>query len=113
MHCLGIFDVMTPRHGGIMVASEVEEILSPVARERGWRVDGYLCYEEDCDAPIVLRELLDKDLIQIPKYFKSREAYETVINESLKLWHPEYWQSRQNSLQKAQQPSHTAIQAER
>ena len=56
--CPGFFDVSTASHGGIMVAREfVAGNLSPTAQRYGFWEGGYLCFEEDSDAQIVLREL--------------------------------------------------------
>ena len=42
---------------------------------------GYLCFEEDCDAQVALRELMDKKMIQAPvnERFWPPGAYEAVI----------------------------------
>ena len=60
---------------------------------------GYLCFEEDCDACVAERELLDKGLIQIPSdYPHSSDAYNQSINGQLKKWHLDYWNMREKSL---------------
>ena len=66
----------------------------------------WLCYEEDCDGPVALRELMDKKLYQAPvnQYFRPDE-YEAVINRSLQTYHPEYWQAREQDLKEKGQPS--------
>ena len=59
--CPGVYSVRTPSHGGIMIRSDrAAEILSASARRIGFREHGYLCFEEDCDAPVALRELMDQ-----------------------------------------------------
>lgn len=93
MLCPGAFEVSTASHGGVMVSRQiVKEILSAEARKCGFREGGYLCYEEDCDAPVALRELMDKDLFKAPvnDHFKPGE-YSQVIDRSLRQYHPEYW----------------------
>lgn len=70
--CPGFFDVSTASHGGIMVAREfVAGNLSPTAQRYGFWEGGYLCFEEDSDAQIVLRELMDRGLYTAPvnEYF--------------------------------------------
>ena len=59
--CPGVYSVSTPSHGGIMIRfDQASEILSASARRIGFREHGYLCFEEDCDAPVALRELMDR-----------------------------------------------------
>lgn len=95
--CPGIFEVDTASHGGVMVHERLAAgILSPEARESGWSVGGYLCYEEDCDAAIVKRELMDKKLWE-PSHAADKSAYSAMLDESLKHWNPEYWQARGKS----------------
>ena len=67
----GIYEVSTAGHGGVMIAAELAPyILSPEALKKGVRDKGYLCYEEDCDAAIPLRELYDKGILtQTNEYF--------------------------------------------
>ena len=51
---------------------------------------GYLCFEEDCDAQVALRELMDKKMIQAPVNERfGPGAYEAVINSSVQIHHPE------------------------
>ena len=59
------------------------------------KMGDYLCYEEDCDENIVLRELLDKKLWSIPDRIKDKAAFEENINKSLREYNPDYWRSRQ------------------
>ena len=58
--CPGVFLVSTASHGGTMVANEVAAVLSPAAKKCGFKDKGYICYEEDAQESVVLRELLDK-----------------------------------------------------
>jgi len=94
--CPGVFLVYTPDHGGIMVAKDIENFLSPAARRYGQRKNNFLCFEQDADEDIVLRELLDKKLWGIPAHVKDRAAYEERINNTLREKHPQYWRSREN-----------------
>lgn len=94
----GIDMVATSSHGGIMVSREASVMLTPAARKCGHWQGGYLCFEEDADENIVLRELLDQKLWQIPDRIKNREAFETAINQNIQTYHPEYWQAREKRL---------------
>ena len=93
----GVFSVSTASHGGIMVHGSVAKaVLSPAARKHCFRDGSYYCFEEDCDAPVAIRELLDKGLYTAPvnDYFKPGE-YERVINRSLQEYHPDYCRARE------------------
>lgn len=95
--CSGVFSVSTASHGGIMVHRSVAKaVLSPAARKHCFRDGSYYCFEEDCDAPVAIRELLDKGLYTVPvnDYFKQGE-YERVINRSLQEYHSDYWKDRE------------------
>ena len=61
--CPGVYCVSTAGHGGVMVHGSIaREVLSPAARKHCFRNGGYYCFEEDCDAPVAIRELMDKGL---------------------------------------------------
>ena len=105
--CPGAYSVSTAGHGGVMVRRELaEKVFRKEARECGFMEGAWLCYEEDCDGPVALRELMDKKLYQAPvnQYFRPGE-YEAVINRSLQTYHPEYWQAREKDLKEKGQPS--------
>ena len=91
----GIFQVSTAGHGGIMVRRNEAAFLSPEALINAIKERNYLCYEEDCDASIALREMLDKGLWEIPDRITDKAGYEENINRSLRQWNPEYWEARQ------------------
>ena len=93
--CPGVFLVSTASHGGTMVAKDMTSALSPAARKCGFRQGGYLCFEEDSQESVVLRELLDKKLWDIPDRIKDRDAFEENINKSLREYNPDYWRARQ------------------
>lgn len=89
-HQRGLRTVSTARPGGILVSNRVvDQLLSEAARRRGFSRNGYLCFEEDCDAAIVLFE--------IPA---ARTAYRHAtthqpptaanLRESLARWHGAY-----------------------
>ena len=88
----GVYEVSTASHGGIMVCKEVaSQLLSSEAIESGSLVNGYYCFEEDCDASIVIRELLDKNLWKIPKHYAGQQSeYIETINASLLRWNMDY-----------------------
>lgn len=97
--------VATPSHGGIMVSREASFMLSPAARKCGAWNGGYLCFEEDSAEYVVLRELLDKKLWNIPERIKDTAAFEGNIDQIIQTCHPEYWKSREVRLAKeAKQP---------
>lgn len=80
-----------------------DTLLSKEAQECGFPYSPYLCFEENCDAPVALRELLDKGIIKAPvnKFYKKGEFSER-INYSLQQWHPDYWKAREQRLDKEQ-----------
>lgn len=92
--CPGVFLVSTASHGGTMVANEMSAALSPAARKCGFKMGGYLCFEEDSQEAVVLRELLDKKLWSIPSRIKDTAAFEENINKSLREYNPDYWRAR-------------------
>lgn len=100
--CSGVFLVSTASHGGTMVSNEVAAFLSPAAKRCGFKRGGYLCFEEDTQEDVVLRELLDKKLWQIPERIKDKAAFEENINLSIRRYNPEYWRARQSGLEAAQ-----------
>lgn len=97
----GVFEVSTAGHGGIMIADDLaEHILSDDARKIGFIEDGWHCFEEDADAQIPLRELLDKSIMDKDKYFAEKyhstfeekdEWFDKAINDSISAFHPDYW----------------------
>ena len=102
----GIFQVSTPSHGGIMIASEKSSsVLSDVAQNIGFSWGGYQCYEEDCAATVAIQELIDRNLFPIPvnEYYKEGE-YKSIIERNAQQFYPEYWESR-TQLLSAEQPA--------
>ena len=102
----GVFFVSTASHGGVIVLKELaDRYFTKEAQACCFPYGKYLCFEEDCDAPVAIRELLDKGIMKAPvnEYYK-RGEYEAAINDSLKQWHPQYWQAREQRLQKNEQP---------
>ena len=111
--CPGVFLVSTASHGGTMVSKEVAAFLSPAAKRCGFQRGGYLCFEEDTQEEVVLRELLDKKLWKIPERIKDKAAFEENINRALREHHPEYWRSRQQGLEREHARSGPTRGAER
>ena len=99
--CPGVFLVSTASHGGTMVNKDMTAILSKAAQKCGAMYGGYLCFEEDSQESVVMRELLDKKLWSIPERVKDKAAYEERINESIREYNPEYWRSREHGRQMA------------
>ena len=98
--CPGVFLVSTASHGGTMIAKDMEIALSPAARKCGFRQGGYLCFEEDSQESVALRELLDKKLWAVPDRIKDKAAFEENINKSIREYNPDYWRARQSGLEK-------------
>ena len=95
MLCYGAFEVQTARHGGVMILRELaDEYLSKEAQAVGFIEGRYLCFEEDCDSPVAIRELLDKGLMKAPvnQYYKEGE-YSATIDDVIAAWHKEYLQA--------------------
>ena len=97
----GVFLVSTASHGGTMVSKEVAAFLSPAAKRCGFKRNGFVCFEEDSQESVVLRELLDKKLWQIPERIKDKAAFEEGINQSIRQYNPAYWRARQSGLEAA------------
>jgi len=111
--CPGVFLVSTASHGGTMIAKDMAAALSPAARKCGFKQGGYLCFEEDSQEDVALRELLDKKLWAVPDRIKDKAAFEENINQSVREYNPDYWRIRQAGLEKAlprqeQAPAHYA-----
>ena len=105
--CPGAYSVSTAGHGGVMVHRDLaDKVFRKEAKEYCFAEGVYLCFEEDCDGSVALRELMDKKLYQAPvnQYFGPGE-YEKVIDRSLQHYHPEYWQAREKDLKEKGQPS--------
>ena len=101
--CPGVFLVTTASHGGTMVASEAAAILSPAAKKCGFKDKGYLCFEEDTQESVVLRELLDKKLWKVPDRIRDKAAFEENINRSIRQYNPDYWRARQSGIEAAKE----------
>lgn len=102
--CPGVFLVSTASHGGTMVAGDMAAAFSPAARKCGFKQGGFLCFEEDSQESVALRELLDKKLWAIPDRVKDKAAFEENINQSVREYNPDYWRARQAGLEKAPPP---------
>ena len=103
--CPGFEMVATPSHGGIMVERTAAMRLSVAARKCGQWEGGYLCFEEDCAENVVLRELLDKGMWQMPDRVRDPAAFEAEINRNVQQYNPEYWSARERWYRKREQPA--------
>lgn len=101
--CRGVYTVSTAGHGGIMAHLDVaEKVFSGAARKCGFIEGRYLCFEEDCDEQVALRELMDKKLFKAPVNDRFPPGqYEKVIDASIQAYHPDYWDFRKTHLLKA------------
>lgn len=99
--CPGVYAVSTPSHGGIMVRCDIaDRILSEEARKCGIKDQFYICFEEDCDEAVAIRELMDRGVYQAPadEYAEPGE-YEAAIDSFLQTFYPEYWAAREKMME--------------
>ena len=82
-------------------AEMAKAVFSEAALKCSFRHNGFVCFEEDCDAPVALRELLDKKLIDGFFDYNATELGE-ILDRSLQQWRPEYWKAREKAMEKAQ-----------
>ena len=101
--CRGVYSVSTAGHGGLMAHLDVaDKVFSVAAQKCGFTEGRYLCFEEDCDEQVALRELMDKKLFKAPVNDQfSPGQYEKVIDSSIQAYHPDYWNFRKTHLLKA------------
>ena len=98
--CPGVYQVSTASHGGVMaILSVASKLFSTAVRQYSFVEGGYLCFEEDCEAPVAIRELMDKGLYKAPvnQYYGPGE-YEAAIDRSIQRYQPEYWAYRERKL---------------
>ena len=57
---------------------------------------------------VVLRELLDKKLWNIPDRIKDKGQFEENLNQSIRQYNPEYWRARQSGRKAAEAARSTA-----
>ena len=96
--------------GRVFAAAGQDEaaVLSPAAKKCGFKDKGYICYEEDAQESVVLRELVDKKLWNIPDRIKDKEQFEEKLNQSIRQYHPEYWRARQSGREAVEAARSTA-----
>ena len=102
--CPGVYQVSTASHGGVMAKLSVaSKLFSTAVRQYSFVEGGYLCFEEDCEAPVAIRELMDKGLYKAPvnQYYSPGE-YETAIDRSIQRYQPEYWAYRERRLRQSE-----------
>lgn len=93
-----VFSVSAASHGGIMANSRTAKtIFSREALKCAFQEGGFYCFEEDCAAPVALRELMDRGLFTVPvnEYWKDG-GYEKCINDSIQRYYPDYWKARRD-----------------
>ena len=98
--CPGVYQVSTASHGGVMAKLSVaSKLFSLAVRQYSFVEGGYLCFEEDCEAPVAIRELMDKGLYKAPvnQYYGPGEC-EAAIDRSIQRYQPEYWAYRERKL---------------
>jgi hypothetical protein len=74
-------------------------IFSKAAIKHSFRECGYVCFEEDCQAAVALRELMDRGLYAAPvnEYFAPGE-FAACIDDSIRVFYPDYWKAREDGL---------------
>jgi hypothetical protein len=92
----GVFMVNTSSHTGIMVRKNAADCLSNDALKYGFSAKNYICFDGH-NTQIVIRELLDKKLWQIPDRVINKAQYEDGVNKTLQDYYPEYWAAREQS----------------
>lgn len=92
----GVYEISTASHGGILVHKSVEKtLLSEEAGKIGFLENGWHGYEEDAEACIPIRELIDRGIFEIPSHYSgTKEEYIAMIDDSIRYWFPEYWETR-------------------
>ena len=102
--CPGVYQVSTASHGGVMARlGRASKLFSRAARQYSFVEGGYLCFEEDCEAPVAIRELMDKGLCKAPvnQYYGPGED-EAAIDRSIQRYQPEYWAYRERRLRQSE-----------
>ena len=98
--CPGVYQVSPSGRGGVMARlGRASKLFSKAARAYSFVEGGYLCFEENCDSPVAIRELMDRGLYKAPvnQYYGPGE-YEAAIDSSIQLYQPEYWAYRERKL---------------
>ena len=89
----GVALVNTPGHGGFLISKGVAKTyLSEAAQNAGESYGGYLAYEEDVDAAIILFE--HQELIELLGYFSQDCSREKLVSNTLLVYRREYLASR-------------------
>ena len=83
--------------------SVASKLFSMAVRQYSFVEGGYLCFEEDCEAPVAIRELMDKGLCKAPvnQYYGPGE-YEAAIDRSIQRYQPEYWAYRERRIRQSE-----------
>jgi len=88
----GVYSVSTAGHGGIMVHTSVaEKVLSKEVLDYSEKLieNGYIQFEEDCDAAVPLVDFYRKHLFEGFSWNKGREAeFYEIAQKSILRWNP-------------------------
>ena len=83
----GVYEISTARHGGIMIReTDAKGLLSPETIAAGGSEHGWLYYEEDEAAPVVIRELLDRGIPAVPPYVRCEYSETHKFFEENKIY---------------------------
>ena len=86
----------------VLLIADIALVLEAAFFGRWGEDKGYICYEEDAQESVVLRELLDKKLWNIPDRIKDKAQFEENLNQSIRQYNPEYWRARQSGRKAAE-----------
>jgi len=93
--CPGVFLITAEHHGGTMISKDIAAFLSPAARECSFKYGRYICFEQERQEDVALRELLDKKLWAVPNRVRNRAVFEEAINRNIRQYNPAYWRLRE------------------
>lgn len=85
-------EVTTAGHGGVMIKEEETDWLTDEAMQKALYYDGFYCFEEDCDAPIAIYEMIQHGFYTFPAdyYAYDFDHYYEVIKDNIRQWNPDY-----------------------
>lgn len=115
----GVRFVSTPSHGGFMISKGfAQKNLSIAAQKRAEEYNGYLCFEEDCLACIVLLELpntrsektLPEQLIESLSYYNADYLIAVGITPEPKAY-ARYLESQEDSRLRAEKSPNLIVSA--
>ena len=101
--CKSVFVIRAKDGGGIMVRKNAGDFLSAEARKIALNQGNYLCFNIGNDEAVVLRELIDKKMWD--SWTANQPVFVDLINKTLKIHHPEYWEARAKTIAAEKKPS--------